>query len=219
MLCKNCRRQISRTDDVCNVCGTPIPGRGSLELVVGDGRRIPLLANLSLGRGTDNLIRIDGETVSRQHARIVVEGGRPFVEDVRSTYGTFLDGEKLAGRAPLHDGAVIKLGDAELHVVAKRSEGTAGKTVVFGAVPGLDAAGLSHPRLRPGSRLKRLEAEEGDLRFVLSGPDGRFVRMNADDADMVELLNGERTLADLIAAASGRCGPDSPRRLAWPTAA
>ena len=214
MLCKSCRRQISRSDDVCNVCGTPVPGRGSLELVVGDGRRIPLLASLSLGRGTDNLIRIDGDTISRHHAKIVVDGGRVFVEDAGSTYGTFLDGQKVEARAALHDGAVIKLGDAEMHVVAKRGAGGAAKTVLFGAIAGLDEGGLSHPRLRPGSRLKRLEADEGDLRFVLSGPDGRYVRMNADDAEMIELLNGERTLGELIAAAHGRWGPDGAGRLA-----
>jgi putative peptide zinc metalloprotease protein len=214
VLCKSCRRQVSHNDDICNVCGTPVPGRGRLELVVGDGRVIPLMANLSLGRGTDNLIRIDGDTVSRQHARIVYDGGRAYVEDAGSTYGTFVDDRKIDGRAPLHDGAVIKLGDVALHVTAKRSDSASGKTVVFGAVPGLDGAGLSHPRLRPGSRLKRLEAEEGDLRFVLSGPDGRFVRMSADDADMVELLNGERSLAELITAASGRWGPDGASRLA-----
>src|SRR5262249_5129718 len=104
--------------------------------------------------------------------------------------------------------------DIEMHVVAARRDGASGKTVVFGSVPGLDGAGLSHPRLRPGSRLKRLEAEEGDLRFVLSGPDGRYVRMNADDADMVELLNGERSLGELIAAANGRFGADGASRLA-----
>jgi putative peptide zinc metalloprotease protein len=219
MLCRSCRRQLSRSDDVCNVCGTPVPGRGKLELFVGDGRRIPLLANLSLGRGTDNLIRIDGDTVSRVHAKIVLDGGRVFVEDAGSTYGTFVDGTKIAGRTALHDGAVVRLGDVELNVEAKRSEAASGKTVLFGAIPGVDdtaaaPTGLSHPRLRPGSRLKRLEAEEGDLRFVLSGPDGRFVRMNADDADMVELLDGDRTLAELIAAAGGRFGPDGPGRLA-----
>src|SRR5262245_39392727 len=127
MLCKSCRRQISRSDDVCNVCGTPVPGRGKLELLVGDGRRIPLLADLSLGRGTDNLIRIEGDTVSRKHAKIVMTDSRPYVEDAGSTYGTFVDGQKIAGRTALHDGATVKLGDVEMHVVAIRSEGASGK--------------------------------------------------------------------------------------------
>jgi putative peptide zinc metalloprotease protein len=214
MLCKNCRCQVSRNDDVCGVCGAPLPGRAPLELVLGDGRRIPLVGQLTLGRGTDNLIRIDGDTVSRRHARVVVDGGLPALEDAGSTYGTFVDGQKIAERTPLHDGATIRLGDAEMRVTAKRSATSSGKTVVFGKVPGLDGTGMSHPRLRAGTRLKRLEAEEGDLRFILSGPDGRFVRMNAGDAEMLELLNGETSLGSLIAAAGGRWGPDGPGRLA-----
>jgi putative peptide zinc metalloprotease protein len=181
---------------------------------MGDGRRIPLVASLTVGRGTDNLIRVEGDTVSRHHAKIVVDEGRAYVEDAGSTYGTFLDGQKVGARMALHAGAVIKLGEVEMRVVGQRADHGAGKTVVFGAMPALDGGGLSHPRLRPGTRLKRLEAEEGDLRFVLSGPDGRFVRMNADDADMVELLNGERSLAELIGAATGRWGSDGAGRLA-----
>ena len=38
--------------------------------------------------------------------------------------------------------------------------------------------------------------------------------MNAGDAEMLELLNGETSLASLIAAAGGRWGPDGPGRLA-----
>jgi putative peptide zinc metalloprotease protein len=218
MLCPSCRRQVSRDDAVCGACGAPIKGRAPLELVVGDGRRIPLSAGpLSIGRGTDNLIRIEGETVSRHHARIVVEDGRPAVEDAGSTYGTFVDGQKIGGKQALRDGDVVRLGDVELHVEVRRDERAAGRTVVFGAIPGLpdeDGAALRFPRLRAGTKLKRLEADEGELRFVLRGPDGRFVRLSAGDAELLQLLDGRTSLASLITAATGRFGPDGPSRLA-----
>ena len=158
MLCKNCRRQVSRTDEVCGVCGAPLPGRAPLELVLGDGRRIPLVGQLTLGRGSDNLIRIDGDTVSRRHARIVVDGGFPALEDAGSTYGTFVDGQKIAGRTALHDGAEIRLGDAEMHVMAKRSATSSGKTVVFGNVTGLDGSRAVPP---PPARGYPAEAPRG----------------------------------------------------------
>ena len=218
MLCKSCRRQISRSDSVCGACGAPIAGRAPLELVVGDGRRIPLSAGpLSIGRGTDNLIRIESETVSRHHARILVKAGRPSVEDAGSTYGTFVDGQKVAGRRALRDGDVVRLGDVELHIEVRRDERDEGRTVVFGAIPGLpdeDGAALRFPRLRAGTKLKRLEADEGDLRFVLRGPDGHFVRLTAGDAELLQLLDGRTSLASLITAAAGRFGPDG--RAAWP---
>ena len=218
MLCRSCRRQISRADDVCTVCGTPVPGRAPLELVVRDGLRLPLIAGpLTIGRGSDNLIRIDGDGVSRHHARIVFNGSAPAVEDAGSSYGTFVDGQKITGRTLLRDGSTIELGDAKLKVEAKRHESESGRTVVFGAIPGLpdeDGAALRFPRLRAGTKLKRLAADEGDLRFVLRGPDGRFVRLNAEDADLLELLNGENSLSSLITASTGRFGADGPSRLA-----
>ena len=218
MLCRSCRRQIARADDVCTVCGTPVKGRAPLELVVGDGRRIPLVYGpLTLGRGSENLIRITGETVSRNHARIVIDEAGPAVEDAGSTYGTFVDGQQITGRTLLRDGSALGLGDVKLTVEAKRHESESGRTVVFGAIPGLpdeDGAALRFPRLRAGSKLKRLSADEGDLRFVLRGPDGRFVRLSAADAELLELLNGENSLSSLIAAATGRFGVDGPSKLA-----
>ena len=99
----------------------------------------------------------------------------------------------------------------------RRDDREAGRTVVFGAIPGLpdeDGAALRFPRLRAGTKLKRLEADEGDLRFVLRGPDGRFVRLSAGDAELLQLLDGRTSLASLITAAAGRFGPDGPSRLA-----
>ena len=91
MLCPTCRRQVSRSASVCGACGAPVAGRTPLELVIGDGRRIPLSAGpLSIGRGTDNLIRIeerDGLAAPRTDRR---RGGTPLrrgrgldVRDVR----------------------------------------------------------------------------------------------------------------------------------------
>ncbi len=181
-------------------------------------RRIPLVYGpLTLGRGSENLIRITGETVSRNHARIVIDEAGPAVEDAGSTYGTFVDGQQITGRTLLRDGSALGLGDVKLTVEAKRHESESGRTVVFGAIPGLpdeDGAALRFPRLRAGSKLKRLAADEGDLRFVLRGPDGRFVRLSAADAELLELLNGENSLSSLIAAATGRFGVDGPSKLA-----
>ena len=214
MLCRSCRRQVSRSDAVCTVCGTPISGRGqALDLVIGDGRRYPLAVPLTLGRGNENLVRLKGDTVSRNHARIVIEPEGPAVEDAGSTYGTFVDGERLTGKRTLRAGDSIKLGDLELKVEPRPNKALAGATVVFGAIPDVEAS-MRTPRIRSGTKLKRLEANEGNLRFVLRAPDGRFVRMTADDAELVELIDGKTSLATLLTVAGQRLGTDGPGRLA-----
>ena len=49
--------------------------------------------------------------LSRRHAHIFLKGGRPFVEDLGSTNGTFVDGKRLDEHAvALHDGDVVGFG-------------------------------------------------------------------------------------------------------------
>ena len=73
----------------------------------------------------------------------------------------------------------------------------------------------SRPRLRAGYALKRLDASEGPHRWVLRDLDtDRFHRLADADGELVELLDGSRTLHDLVAEAERRLGRDGPMRLA-----
>jgi pSer/pThr/pTyr-binding forkhead associated (FHA) protein len=56
------------------------------------------------------VVWIDGPSVSRRHARILVEAEGAFLEDLGSKNGTFLRGERLAARSPLRDGDNFCLG-------------------------------------------------------------------------------------------------------------
>jgi pSer/pThr/pTyr-binding forkhead associated (FHA) protein len=51
------------------------------------------------------------EFLSRRQAHVFLKGGEPHIEDLASTNGTFLDGERLQERAvPLHDGMLLAFG-------------------------------------------------------------------------------------------------------------
>lgn len=56
--------------------------------------------------------------VGRRHARLAVEGGQLVIEDLDSTNGTLLNGQKLAARQlqPLKDGDQIQLGKLVLRI-------------------------------------------------------------------------------------------------------
>ena len=63
-----------------------------------------------LGRDEALAARVDGQGVSRRHARVRVQAGRATLEDLDSKNGTFVDGERVTSPTVLRDGALIRLG-------------------------------------------------------------------------------------------------------------
>ncbi len=81
------------------------------------GARFDLREDAIIGR-VDAGILLDDDEVSRYHAIVRVGDGGADITDLGSTNGTFVDGRRLAGRAQLVDGSLIRVGQTELRVVA-----------------------------------------------------------------------------------------------------
>ena len=64
-----------------------------------------------LGRGVENEIVIVSKRASREHAHIRRDGRRIFLDDLGSTNGTFLNGERVLGSVQLRDGDQIAIGE------------------------------------------------------------------------------------------------------------
>ena len=78
---------------------------------------LPLGASpVRIGRGSENELVISEASVSRHHAQIWFEGGRPVVSDLGSTRGTFVNGVRVQ-REYLRPGDVIAFGDQRWQVV------------------------------------------------------------------------------------------------------
>lgn len=78
---------------------------------LGRDERFDLIGGLSIGRSKDADVQIDDRYASSIHARLFSREGRHFVEDMRSTNGTLLNGATLDGEAELVDGDTIQIGD------------------------------------------------------------------------------------------------------------
>jgi len=188
-----------------------------LELVLGDRSRVPLVEDVTIGRGPGNTVQLQDAAVSRRQARIVVsaEDGTAQVEDAGSSYGTWLDGHRLDGREPLKDGSRIRIGNHELVVERRRGEDEAGRTIVVERGATMPGGRLGdRPQARPGYALKRLEASEGDERWVLRDLESdRFLRMTDSDARLFELLDGRHSVPELLREAKRLQGPAGRVRL------
>lgn len=76
------------------------------------GKEFPLeKAEIFVGRELSNDIVINDGEVSRRHARIFSQAGQYAIEDLGSTNGTFINGERLMGPMILRPGMVVALGE------------------------------------------------------------------------------------------------------------
>lgn len=66
---------------------------------------------LNIGRDSTNEVAINDAEISRRHARLTFQGGKYVLEDLGSTNGTFVNGQRLAGPRVLKAGEVVSFGE------------------------------------------------------------------------------------------------------------
>jgi hypothetical protein len=66
---------------------------------------------LIIGRDSSNGVAINDAEISRKHSRLSFQGGKYVLEDLGSTNGTFVNGQRLAGPVVLKPGDVVSLGE------------------------------------------------------------------------------------------------------------
>src|SRR5271170_597285 len=108
-----------------------------------------------IGRSSDLDMVLVEDMVSRRHAKISSSEADVFIQDMGSTNGTFVNGEKIAGRALLHEGDRILVGTSIIKVVA-----------VEGSVAQQTEA-EARRRLEAGAQQR--QATQGRLMFGLIG--------------------------------------------------
>jgi pSer/pThr/pTyr-binding forkhead associated (FHA) protein len=69
---------------------------------------------LNIGRADYNDLVIPDGSVSTSHAKLQRREGVWVLVDLDSTNGTFVDGDKISGEAPLAPGAMVRFGDVQV---------------------------------------------------------------------------------------------------------
>lgn len=84
----------------------------SKDILLGEGEYL-------IGRESKCDICIKNTSVSREHAWLIISGQDVAIQDMRSSWGTFIDGIQIMGEVPILAGQSLKIGevsiDLELH--------------------------------------------------------------------------------------------------------
>ena len=83
---------------------------------------IPSDGVLVLGRGPECDVVLKRQSISRRHAQITARDDEFTLEDLRSTNGTFVNGNRIHGPSRLQDGDVINLHDVPLGFATDASD-------------------------------------------------------------------------------------------------
>ncbi|MDY7028850.1 MAG: FHA domain-containing protein [Spirochaetota bacterium] len=92
---------------------------------------VPVYKNrFTIGRGSDRDLILAAAGVSRSHACLYIKERDLILEDCGSRNGTYLNGSRIAGRAPVRDGDILHVGGYEFTIRCGKKEPAADQTIV-----------------------------------------------------------------------------------------
>jgi pSer/pThr/pTyr-binding forkhead associated (FHA) protein len=91
------------------------------SIAIADGPQAGVSAPLdgqpvTIGRGSDCQIKLDDDYSSTRHARVFLSDGQWWVEDLGSTNGTYLDGQRITRPVQAEIGGSIRIGRTTLTI-------------------------------------------------------------------------------------------------------
>jgi putative peptide zinc metalloprotease protein len=238
LLCHSCRYQVRKDFPYCLRCGTQRKkarvdqfDAPQLRQPGSNGASVATVARepFTIGRSSGNDLKLDHPSVSREHARIIREAGSYYLEDLGSLNGIRVDNglgpqdaERIrGGKARLHDGSVVFVGDVALIFEQPRTAAIGSKTMVRPAgmtmlaparelVSPADVIADEHapaeplsatPRKRSGWALKQIPDDRGRLEWALSNTrTGAYLSLDERQVFIWNQIDGRATTRDLLFA-------------------
>lgn len=146
---------------------------------------------VSIGRARDNDVVVENLSVSRNHARIRVEGGKFILTDLNSANGCFVNGVKLTKAELAHDD-IISIGKHKLHFLQDEADApapaapparAAAATPAPAAAAGPPKSGPAGSLLKPGNIAVLIvtRGKQSNSVFRLERPEISIGRSNEND--------------------------------------
>jgi len=80
------------------------------------GKAYEIRSALRIGRHPYNEVSQGDLAMSRYHCWIILQDGATYVEDLASSNGTFLNGQRIVKRVPLKVGDLLRAGETEFRL-------------------------------------------------------------------------------------------------------
>lgn len=111
-----CDNDTIRIDDgvESTVAGVLFVFSGASDSMIWKNLQVAQYSEITIGRDQGCTIQLNHVGVSRLHARIVKQGNQFFIIDNNSTNGIWINGQRLQGRAQLHEKDVITITNSRL---------------------------------------------------------------------------------------------------------
>ena len=87
-------------------------GEGTLKIIGGPGagESMTVRGSATIGRDEGSDVRVQDPEVSRSHAKVTVQDGTAWIDDLKSTNGTYVNGERVLEHQSLVGGDRIQVG-------------------------------------------------------------------------------------------------------------
>jgi EmrB/QacA subfamily drug resistance transporter len=110
----------------------PAGSEGELMILSGPGAgsTAPLIgSSATIGREPECDLQVLDSEVSRVHAKVTVRDGVAVIDDLRSSNGTYVDGERILDRTTLAPGDRIQIGEATIELTSPVFAGAAARVL------------------------------------------------------------------------------------------
>src|SRR5207248_9643884 len=148
----------------------------------GQRRVVPVVSDeITIGREDGNTIRLPERNVSRRHARLVRDNGFFVIEDLGSSNGVRINGDRIDAPRRVQEGDLIQIGDYDL--------GIEGKIEPVSAPPQVEEAKPPAPVRLAGATAPAAASGAGGSTAIIRVSD---LARSAPRATRRELSKGER---------------------------
>lgn len=153
---------------------------------VSDGKTVALSGEVLIGREPPAAVLLTERLASRRHAMLVVSADGATVEDLGSTNGTYVNGQRIVGKVPLKDSDRLRFDTEEYQFLVQRPVDS-DKTMMRPGNPAELAAAIKLPD--PSTPKPRATPEKVDA--AISGPRQRSPLdwINPEKKDKTEFID------------------------------